>query len=203
NYKGKETRPPYFNGFTQIINGVLCFFDEELKNNGITFLITNRLNQDILENLFSIFRQKGGYNKNPTVRTIRTSFRSTCLFSLIASKGSNCMISQEIDDSTIEQDVISVNRALNEVSDTLDTSDTSSNCSSSSSSIKSVPDPNIIKPNDIKLKDCSVTYFSGYLAYKCGKKFNCNDCNTHLTTKRDLNDKNQLLLVHKNYSDID
>lgn len=202
-YKGKETRPPCFNGFTQTINGVLCFFDEELKNNGITFLITNRLNQDVLENLFSIFRQKGGYNKNPTVRIIRTSFRSTCVFSLIASKGSNCMISQEIDDSTTEQDVISVNRALDEVSDISDTSDTSSNCSSSSSSIKSVPDPDIIKPNDITIEDCSVTYFSGYLAYKCDKKFNCNDCNTHLTTKRDLNDKNQLLLVHKNYSDID
>lgn len=26
---------------------------------------------------------------------------------------------------------------------------------------------------------------------------------THLTTKKDLNDKNQSLLVHKNYSDID
>jgi len=34
NYKGKETRPSCFNGFTQTINGVLCFFDEELKNNG-------------------------------------------------------------------------------------------------------------------------------------------------------------------------
>jgi len=125
----------------------------------------------------------------------------TCVFSLIASKGSNCEISQEVDDSIIVQDVISGDRSLNEVTDTL--SDTSSNCSSSSSSTKSVPNPEILKPNDITLEDCSVTYFSGYLAYKCTKKFICNDCNEHLTTKRDLNDKNQLLLVHKNYSDID
>lgn len=34
-------------------------------------------------------------------------------------------------------------------------------------------------------------------------KFNCNDCNTHLTTKKDLHYKNQSLLVHKNYSDIE
>jgi hypothetical protein len=66
-----------------------------------------------------------------------------------------------------------------------------------------VPNLDIIIPNDITLEDCSVTYFSGYLAHKCIKKFNCNDCIEHLTTKRDLNDKNQLLLVHKNCSDID
>jgi hypothetical protein len=166
NYKGKETRPPCFNGFTPTINGVLSFFDDDIKNNGITFLITNRLNQDVLENLFSIFRQKGEYNRNPTVRKIRTLFRSTCVFSLIASKSSNCEISQEVDDSIIVQDVISGDRALNEVvSDTF--SDTSSNCSYSSLSTKSVPNLDIIIPNDITLEDCSVTYFSGYLAHKC------------------------------------
>lgn len=63
NNKGKLTRPPCFSGFTQTINGILSFFDDELKND-IQFLFTNRLNQDALENLFSIFRQKGGDNKN-------------------------------------------------------------------------------------------------------------------------------------------
>lgn len=58
NIKGKVTRPPCFSGFTQTINGVLSFFDNESKHNNIQFLFTNRLNQDALENLFSIFRQK-------------------------------------------------------------------------------------------------------------------------------------------------
>jgi hypothetical protein len=67
----------------------LQFFEEE-KSNDIVFLMTNRLNQDALENLFSIFRQKGGYNKNPTARTIRTSIRSNCIFSLCTSTRTNC-----------------------------------------------------------------------------------------------------------------
>lgn len=77
----------------------MSFFDDELKSNDIEFLFTNRLNQDVLENLF---RQKGGHNKNPTVRIIRTSFRSTCMFSLITSKNTNNYeINQEIDDPVI------------------------------------------------------------------------------------------------------
>lgn len=35
------------------------------------FLMTNKLTQDPLENMFSIMRQKNGYNKNPTARTFR------------------------------------------------------------------------------------------------------------------------------------
>ncbi|KAF0748913.1 Transposable element P transposase [Aphis craccivora] len=48
--------------------------------------------------------------------------------------------------------------------------------------------------------DCSVTYFSGYLRYKCYKKFNCHYCQNNLQTNNNLNDKNKLLLIHKNYS---
>lgn len=51
-----------------------------------------------------------GYNKNPTARIIRTLFRSTCVFSLIASKSTNCEISQEVDDPVIVQDVITVEK---------------------------------------------------------------------------------------------
>jgi len=36
------------------------FEEEKLKNYGISFILTNRLNQGALENLFSIMRQKGG-----------------------------------------------------------------------------------------------------------------------------------------------
>lgn len=68
---------------------VLDFFGDEKKNH-IGFLLTNRLNQDVIEYLFSIIRQKGSYNRNPTARVIRTSFRNTAIYSLICtSKGSN------------------------------------------------------------------------------------------------------------------
>ncbi|KAL4090756.1 hypothetical protein QTP88_025533 [Uroleucon formosanum] len=171
NSKGKVNRPQCFSGFTQTINGVLSFFNDEKNNNNIQFLFTNRLNQDTLENLFSIFRQKGGYNKNPTARTIRTSFRSTCVFSLITSKGTNCEISQNIDDPALVQDVITPDKIINEGSE--------SSSSSSSSPIKIISEKcDTKKINEtITLEDCSVTYFSGYLAYKCITKFDYIESN--------------------------
>jgi len=54
----------------------------------------------------------------------------------------------------------------------------------------------------ITLEDCSVIYFSGYLAYKCIKKFNCEVCKVNLTSEKNLNNKNQILLIYKNYPDI-
>ncbi|KAE9521917.1 hypothetical protein AGLY_017724 [Aphis glycines] len=193
---------PCFSGLTQTINGVLSFFDDESKNNNIQFLFTNRLNQDTLENLFSIFRQKGGYNKNPTSRTIRTSFRSTCVFSLITSKGTNCESSQNIDNPALVQDVITPDKTINEGSESC--SDTASS-SSSSSPTKIISEKyNTKKINEsITLEDCSVTYFSGYLAYKCIKKFNCIECKINLIIEKSLSDKNQILLIHKNYYDIE
>lgn len=95
----KTTTPPCFKGLTQTINGIIFFFEEEKSGSGLTFVLTNRLNQDALENLFSVIRQKGGYNKNPTARTIRTSIRSNCIFSLCTSKGANC---KDIDDGEEE-----------------------------------------------------------------------------------------------------
>ncbi|KAE9536965.1 hypothetical protein AGLY_006772 [Aphis glycines] len=74
--------------------------------------------------------KKGGYNKNPTARTIRTSFRSTCVFSLITSKGTNCEISQNIDDPALVQDFITPDKTINEGSES--GSDTISSSSSSS-----------------------------------------------------------------------
>jgi hypothetical protein len=76
NKNGIILQPPCFKGFSQSIKGILQFFEGE-KSNDVSFILTNRLNQDALENAFSIFRKKGGYNKNPTSCTIRTSFRSS------------------------------------------------------------------------------------------------------------------------------
>lgn len=71
----------------QTINTILQFFEEESVMTFL-FLMTKWLNMDSLENLFSTFRQKGGYNKNPTSRTIKTSIRSSCIFP--------CVLQQEL-----------------------------------------------------------------------------------------------------------
>lgn len=84
-----------------------CNFLRRKKVIEIAFLITNRHNQDILENVFNIFWQKGSYNKNPTSRTIRTYVRSNCFFfSICTSTGTNCEHPKKPMTLTIQFDIV-------------------------------------------------------------------------------------------------
>lgn len=120
------------------------------------------------------------------------------MFSLCTSTATNC---EPIQDDTndlisIDVDKISTN------TETIETySDDESSISSSSSADNKLKLIDEIQTDiTITLEDCSVTYFAGYLIYKCYKKFNCHHCQNNLQTNNNLNDKNQLLLIHKNYS---
>lgn len=48
------------------ISAVLQLYDDLTKNYGFKYLLTNRLNQDCIENPFSIIRGRGGHRDNPT-----------------------------------------------------------------------------------------------------------------------------------------
>ena len=43
------------------------------------YLLTNRLNQDCLENFFSIMRSRGGHSDNPNTVELRAAYRSVCI----------------------------------------------------------------------------------------------------------------------------
>uniref|UniRef100_A0A1Y1KDL4 Transposable element P transposase n=1 Tax=Photinus pyralis TaxID=7054 RepID=A0A1Y1KDL4_PHOPY len=175
---GRKTRPPCFAGFLQTVNSTRMLFNEENKN-GIMFILTNRLNQDVLENLFSIYRQKGGYCRNPSAKMLRTDFRSSAINCLIKPPtSSNCEpdldIVMEVDETQIVE---------------------STDRSSSSSSQQEM---DIDKEET--LEDCAVAYFAGYLAFKCIKEFDCNTCQETLCTDDiSLFNKNQLLIINKTY----
>ncbi|KAG8274883.1 hypothetical protein J6590_098024 [Homalodisca vitripennis] len=53
------------------------------EHEGCRYLLTSRLNQDPIENLFSSIRQRGGFNRNPTVRVFRGSLRIAILNQLM------------------------------------------------------------------------------------------------------------------------
>lgn len=88
----KTSVPPCFTGMIWSLNALNNLYTSEysdLKNissqsdNKKLFLLTNRLNQDPLENMFSIMRQKNGYTKNPSPRMFRSCFANICSFSLM------------------------------------------------------------------------------------------------------------------------
>lgn len=58
----KNSRPVCFDGMEWTINAIILLFEEQ-KKVGYSYLLTRRVNSDVIENLFSVFRQRGAYNR--------------------------------------------------------------------------------------------------------------------------------------------
>lgn len=220
-YKKKSTKPPCFTGFIWSINAIIGLFNSENSNwqninidkSKTFFLLTNRLNQDPLENMFSIVRQKNGYNKNPTARVFRSCFANICSFSLMkCSELCNC---EEDNDEYLtvnslencnlsspdltcsqsnSQNNLNENIIFDEDEELLIDSSVSSNI------LLEINSKDQLFNQPVTLETCSVFYFVGYLAKKCIKKFNCSNCETNLfNTDEFLNDPNSLLMINKTF----
>ena len=78
-------------GWKISIRALLALWDDLQKESDFKFLLTSRLNQDCVENLFSIIRGKGGKRDNTDAREVRAAFRKVAFDQLLSpSKGSNC-----------------------------------------------------------------------------------------------------------------
>lgn len=205
----KNNIPPCFTGFVWSLNAVLELYKHEQNTSPSPtkyFLLTNRLCQDPLENLFSVFRQRCGYNRNPTCKSFRCGFASICSFSLLncASEKSNCeddednfltpevLSDLQIDDTPKDKDV-DIPKTTSIASSSSDSDDTY-NCTENES----------IPMSSLSLEKCSLEYYAGYLAMKCVKKIECNKCyNQLINTNKSLVDKDQLFILHKTFDHID
>ena len=85
--KGKKS-PPCLEGWQISINALMMLWDKLHSEHDFRFLLTNRLNQDCVENLFSIIRAKGAQRDNPDAGQFRAAFRQVMV--MIPSKGGNC-----------------------------------------------------------------------------------------------------------------
>ena len=82
---------PCLKGWKMAVRALLQLWDHLRTDCGITFLLTNRLNQDCLENLFSTIRGKGGHGDNPSAKQFRIRLSQTMVDSFfLHSHGSNC-----------------------------------------------------------------------------------------------------------------
>lgn len=54
--------------------------------------------------------------------------------------------------------------------------------------------------SDITLEECSITYFTGYLAKSTLTKHKCQECQKNLVKELNLEDQKQLLILNKSYS---
>lgn len=199
----RKSRPPCFEGMVQTINAVFALFEDEKKDNN-SFILTKRLNQDFLENFFSVIRGRGGWNLNPSAKSFRLAFRVQTITGLLKpSKFSNC---QEDTDNTI---LLSNNVAIkNEDIPNMDMDsiglDSNSNDGSQNIDIESTHSSKPEKPQKSTLEECATAYYAGYLLKRIRDKFKCLKClESNSLSKNILNnpDPRQLFLLHKNYGD--
>lgn len=73
--KDKKKRcPPTFKNFRLTLKSILLLWDD-LRQEGVHFLLTSRLHQDPLESLFSVIRQRVGYGRNPSSQQFRQALQ--------------------------------------------------------------------------------------------------------------------------------
>lgn len=77
-----KKNPPSFDGFVHTLTAVSLLW-ADLESEGKLYLLTNRLNQDPLENEFGIQRQKCGFDRNPSVKAFRDNLKHRLMAVLI------------------------------------------------------------------------------------------------------------------------
>lgn len=216
----KYTRPPCFDGMVQTIAGILKLFEEEkaAKN---SFLLTKRLNQDCLEIFFSIIRQRGGWNLNPSAKAFRLSFRILSITSLLKpSKLANC---QEDSDTLLL--LTNMNKTVHNIREENDNRKELDDTERSSIDLPDdeesftaldtfydIPCYNKTEESE-KRTDCirstleenANSYYAGYLIKKVKNKFNCSNCflSSSISFPNNIVNPEHLFISYKNYGGSD
>ncbi|KAF2879279.1 hypothetical protein ILUMI_26897 [Ignelater luminosus] len=153
-------------GFQWTLKSILLLWDHLRK------LRVKFLNQDSLENFFSVIRNRGGYNPTPIVRQCRIAIQQNMNIRLQMAEGTgNC----EID----EIDTQETNSSDQEVCVTSEGNDYSVSTESSASDCQlniSEETKQNASESVVTMETSSSIYVAGYLAHKIQKKFNCELC---------------------------
>jgi len=164
-------------------------------NINLNFIMTNRLNQDALENFFFLNRAKNRNDDRPDSSRFTSAFTSISFESIFnQSKSSNCEIDN---DSFLLKPDDYYNQSIRSIDSIIDEHSYSSNSSENVSSI-SETEPDIFEVN-------SLTYMAGYLLKKFYQKNSCQACRnlqTNTQNKEQLSDKHTFV-KHKQYSSIE
>ena len=133
------------------INSLLQLWEFLENSHSLKFLLTNRLNQDCLDNFFSVMRNRGGHRDNPNSVEFRADYRAVAIDSLfVKSQNTNCI--EDIDSFLLKLG----NTALPLVSQDL-------------AAVSNMP------PNVTPQEGNIIVYLAGYVGRKAVLKFKCKD----------------------------
>ena len=180
---------PSINGWLITINSLILLWKDLNETCNYKFLLTNRLNQDCLENLFSVIRGKGGHRDNPTPCQFRTAFRQIVFDSLLEKSAmSNCKLDVDrvlLDISSFHTTTVKSSQNLSQVPPIV---------------MDKMPSIDVLHlPTTISINACC--YVAGYLLYKL--KISCELCRQKLILNSiPANDSRYSFYITKQYKEF-
>ena len=179
---------PSVAGFQLTIAGLLTIWDR-LRDDPLEYLLTRRLNQDGLKNLFGVIRMGSGQNDVPDAMQFRASLRKAATNSLLlAPDSANC----EPDGDSVLGTLSSVARRTDdscpEVKVTLEIQEGEQ------------ADDESVMPLDVADAN-NLTYVGGYLICKGEEQHSCDKCRTALCKPgREIVYEREMLCALKSYT---
>lgn len=190
-------------GFQWTINSILLLWNH-LKGQGVKYMLTGFLNQDPLENFFSVIRNRGGYNPTPTVRECRIAIEHNMNIRLqLAVDTGNCEIDEVTEILDTEDPEIENLDPGAPITIDVDNEESAQDTVPEVGEKKSLKDMVALKDNtdQITLEKCSNIYVAGYLAHCIEKKFKCELCaNKFSKDDEEVINKNEFFLICKDYA---
>ena len=188
---------PCLSGWKMAITCLLQLWGDLHQTAGVRFLLTNRLNQDCVENLFSIIRGKGGHRDNPDAVQFRTAFRQAMVDAvMMPSKDANC-----------QEDVDAFLLTLKSIGSPAGNVSTASSVTfdgdipDSVRSLLSVCSLSVPFTHVLSDAECNIlVYIAGYLCRKIWNKV-CEKHRNTLQTSLDPQNPTHVFLSQKNYGD--
>ena len=187
---------PCLEGWMQSIEALLLLWEDLKHDFDLNFLMTRRLNQDGLENFFSVIRGKGGHRFNPNATQFRAAYRAATVDKLFAlSKKSNCIDDMEDVILKVCELQIRPQENLEKLSPNMDAAVTF--------------DPqDLAVPCTATIAPCTETaalvYVCGYLVRRAGDSISCDQCLIlQLQSKEAVSENLDFALVmNKQYSSL-
>ena len=174
---GARSSPPCIHGLKLSISAIIHLWTNLNTHHGFKFLMTSRLNQDCLENFFSVIRQAGGCRDNPNAEQFGQAFRQCAVKSLlVVPKTANCAADKDI----LLADIMDLSCKKTEqtpsIPTVLDMTCDSEPQTTTHKQLCIVPEDMLQAQSDVA-DDNIISYISGYLIKKIFENHNCSDDN--------------------------
>ena len=171
--------PPCFKGWQMSIRSLLALWDDLHINHKYSFLLTNRLNQDCIENMFSMIRAKGGCRDNPDPEEFRSAFRQVIMSQLLVqSDRSNC----NADFDKVLLDLTSISKTSSQA-----TTEVDKDVEAVNSEMAGIELLDVVGIKSSISEQNTLTYMAGYLLRKT-KLITCDECKAYFTYDAPPND---------------